>query len=269
MDDHHSSNSLAARLAACEAELTRLRGGQRARRRREWLAGAAAGGLALLGALAVTGFARGGLAPASGARARAGALDADTLRVRELVVRELVVVDAAGTVRARVGGDLPDAVDASGRRLVRGQKAAGVLLYDAQGLERGGYVTFSPSGHVGLTLDTKDRMVASFLAGPSGGGLLQLTNGGVVQVEDGAEGGTTERAELRADRTEGARLNVLHAGQVVAQTPALMPAQQRATCAAMRDELLRQAQLRADAARKVCGERMPAAACAACFGTAP
>lgn len=242
MDD----DTLTARLAACEVQITRLH-----RQQRRTLA-AVGGGLALLGAAAVTGFTR------RGVPARA------TLAMDSLRVRDLVVVDAAGTVRARVGGDLPDAVAANGRRIPRGQKAAGVLLYDAAGLERGGYVTFDRSGHVGLTLDTKQQMVASFLAGPDGGGLVQMTHGGAIQLQAGGNW-----VELRADSTEGARLNAVRAGQVVAQSPALTPAQQRATCAAMRDELLRQAQMRADAAAKTCGARMPAAACSACFGSAP
>ena len=94
--------TLAARLAMCEAEISHLR----ARLKRTAavaVAVAGAGGFALVGAAVVTGFASGAAGPAGATRA------ADSLRVRELVV-----VDAAGTVRARVGGDLPDAVDPDG-----------------------------------------------------------------------------------------------------------------------------------------------------------
>jgi hypothetical protein len=76
-------------------------------------------------------------------------------------VRELIVVDDSGTVRARMGGNLPDAIY-HGRRMRRGDQAAGVLLYDRDGLERGGYVTFDRSGVVALTLDNRGQQVAIF-----------------------------------------------------------------------------------------------------------
>ena len=43
---------------------------------------------------------------------------------------EVTVVDANGIVRARLGGDLPDAVMADGRVAKRGSKAGGLLIYD-------------------------------------------------------------------------------------------------------------------------------------------
>jgi hypothetical protein len=82
-----------------------------------------------------------------------------------LRVHQLIVVDTDGTVRARVGAHLPDAV-LNGRPLPRGDVAAGVLLYDHTGMERGGYVTFNSSGSVALTLDSRERQVALFGAGP-------------------------------------------------------------------------------------------------------
>lgn len=73
-----------------------------------------------------------------------------------LRVSEIVVVDSKGAERVRIGGDLPDAI-IGGKRVPRGQQAAGVLLYDATGSERSGYVTFEPSGNVGLTLDSRQQ----------------------------------------------------------------------------------------------------------------
>ena len=55
--------------------------------------------------------------------------------------------------RVRIGGDLPDAV-IGGKRVPRGEKAAGLLMYDGTGQERGGYVTFKTIRNVVLTLDT-------------------------------------------------------------------------------------------------------------------
>src|SRR5437773_9930158 len=52
-----------------------------------------------------------------------------------LKVSELVVVDPNGVERVRIGGNVPDAV-INGKRIPRGEKAAGVLLYDETGQER-------------------------------------------------------------------------------------------------------------------------------------
>src|SRR5947209_5036273 len=56
---------------------------------------------------------------------------------QSLRVSELVVVDPQGVERVRIGGDLPDAV-INGKRIPRGEKVAGVMLYDGSGQERGG-----------------------------------------------------------------------------------------------------------------------------------
>jgi hypothetical protein len=128
------------RIAACERQIAHLRRAL----------GIVTGVLACAGALAITGFAGRGGAEAPPATV------ADSLRVRELIV-----VDDSGTVRARVGGNLPDAVY-HGRRAHRGDQAAGVLLYDKDGLERGGYVTFDRWGVVALTLDNRGQQVAIF-----------------------------------------------------------------------------------------------------------
>src|SRR5256714_2930469 len=81
---------------------------------------------------------------------------------QSLKVSELVVVDPKGVERVRLGGDLPDAT-INGKRVPRGEKVAGVLLYDTTGQERGGYVTWE-SGNVGLTLDTRKGQAALFAA---------------------------------------------------------------------------------------------------------
>jgi len=65
-------------------------------------------------------------------------------------------------------GHLPDAI-IDGRRVARGENAAGVLLYDQTGTERGGYVTFDGSNVVGLTLDNHGNQAAIFAAGPDPG----------------------------------------------------------------------------------------------------
>ena len=67
----------------------------------------------------------------------------NSVRVRQMRVPPLrdVVVDGKDVIRARLGGDLPDAVMAGRRVSKRGSKAAGVMLYNEEDIERGGYVT--------------------------------------------------------------------------------------------------------------------------------
>src|SRR5207248_2687837 len=85
-----------------------------------------------------------------------------------LTVSEVDVVDAKGVVRARLGADIPDAV-VNGQVRHRGQKAAGLMLYDDTGQERGGYITFSPGRQVALTLDSSKQQTALFVASSEGG----------------------------------------------------------------------------------------------------
>jgi hypothetical protein len=105
-----------------------------------------------------------------------------------LTLSELTVVDAKGTVRARIGGELPDAV-IDGKAVPRGERAAGVLLYDETGAERSGYVTFSPSRNVALTLDNQRTQTALFAAGPDGGSALRLWyQDNAVELNAGTDG---------------------------------------------------------------------------------
>ncbi|MDP2116856.1 MAG: hypothetical protein Q8J71_05620, partial [Brevundimonas sp.] len=123
----------------------------------------------------------------------------------KLRVSELVVVDADGVERVRISGDLPDAV-VDGRRLVRGEKAAGVILYDGAGRERSGYATFEPSGNVLLTLDNRQsEQNALFVAGPDNAAALRLWQG-------------RDAIDLRTDQA-GTRLTVVEGGLVRHQTP--------------------------------------------------
>ena len=165
-----------------------------------------------------------------------------------LRVSELVVVDAKGVERVRVGGDLPDAI-VGGKRVPRGEKAAGVLLYDGAGQERGGYVTFEPSGNVGLTLDTRRGQAAYFVAGPDGGSALQLWHGG-------------DLVELRSDG-DGSRLTATRAGQVVSQEP---PVEKMSadTCEAYRGA---RARVSPEQVMRDCRRRFSDQPCRACLAT--
>lgn len=162
-----------------------------------------------------------------------------------LELASLSIVDAAGVVRVRLAGDLPDAV-IDGRRIDRGERVAGVMLYDDTGQERGGYVTFSPSGNVALTLDTRQHQAALFAADPVAGAALQLWHG-------------EDRIEMRAD-PDGTRLTAVRDGNVVLQQPA---ATLRAeACTAYHDALEKMSRPEVEAA---CATRFASEACAACL----
>lgn len=163
-----------------------------------------------------------------------------------LTLRSLAIVDPEGVVRVRIGGDLPEAV-IDGRRVDRGgQRVAGVMLYDDTGQERGGYVTFAPSGNVALTLDTRRDQAALFAADPVAGAALQLWHG-------------EDRIELRAD-PDGSRITAVRDGGVVLQQPeaTLRPE----ACDAYRSALRELAREEVEAA---CAARFEAGACARCL----
>ncbi|HXT63839.1 MAG TPA: hypothetical protein VN696_12455 [Pyrinomonadaceae bacterium] len=119
-----------------------------------------------------------------------------------LKVSELVVVDPKGVERVRIGGDLPDATY-NGKRVPRGSKAGGVLLYDSLGRERGGYVTWD-SENVGLTLDTPKMQVGMFVAGQEGSAFVMNYGRDAI--------------ELRSDE-DGSRITAVQDGRVVSQQP--------------------------------------------------
>lgn len=185
-----------------------------------------------------------------GVRAGGWSASVDTLRVREVVV-----VDSAGTVRARLGAHLPDAI-INGRRAVRGDDVSGLMLYDHTGVERGGYVTFRKSGNVALTLDTRTSQVALFAADPTDGAVARLWRG-------------DDWVELRSG-DDGTRLTTGRSGGVLTQTPALSAAEAAVSCREMRSELARLSPpLPAADALTACRRRLPNAACRACLAKMP
>jgi hypothetical protein len=165
-----------------------------------------------------------------------------------LTLSELSIVDSKGTVRVRLGGNLPDAI-VNGKIKPRGQRASGILLYDGTGQERSGYVTFEPSGNVALTLDTRKSQVATFIAGPESTGAIQLFSG------DSA-------VEMRADE-DGPSLHAVRRKQVVFHEPPVENPQSTAMCKA-----LQEAKKQATTAElfDACRSRTSEAACQACLG---
>ena len=85
-----------------------------------------------------------------------------------LHVRGLVVEDQNGRERVRLGAPLPDPV-IHGVRQKRSGVISGLLISDANGDERGGYVTADKSGEAFFSLDSEDEQQVLFLANPKGG----------------------------------------------------------------------------------------------------
>jgi len=169
-----------------------------------------------------------------------------------LRVRELVVLDSLGTVRVRLGAHLPDAVT-DGKRVRRGEDASGLLLYDDGGRERGGYVTFSPSRNVALTLDTRDRQVALLAADPRNGVAARFWGG-------------SNWVDLRAD-SAGAHLSIGRSNELVFQQPPLTDAEAAADCGDLKEELTHLSpQPPVDKVLAACKQRLPDAVCRKCLG---
>ncbi|WP_337245480.1 hypothetical protein [Luteimonas sp. gir] len=169
-----------------------------------------------------------------------------------LRLRELVVVDPTGVERVRVSGDLPDAL-IDGKRVDRGSAAAGVMLYDRSGQERGGYVTWDDGDNVGLTLDGRQRQSALFVAGPDGAAALQIWHDGRM-------------LDLRAD-ADGARLSQSVDGRVQLQLPEVA-ALSASTCTLFRGGLAEEVPggLPPEQVRGICESRFSETACTACLG---
>ncbi|KQW93860.1 hypothetical protein ASC94_14950 [Massilia sp. Root418] len=160
--------------------------------------------------------------------------------------KEVVVVDGKGIVRARLGGDLPDAVMAGGHVAKRGSKAAGMIIYDEEGIERGGYVTQDEGSNAMITLDSKHRMAALMVAGPDptqDSALTLITkNGGI---------------ELRSD-SNGSRLSVTDKSGLTYQQPAITRLQPD-SCTYYKGLELKYP------GKRLCQARFPEAACNACL----
>ena len=217
-------NNIEQRLLACEQENTRLR--KRLNRQNGlWMAG-----LLLLA----------GGGAAAGTSLKNAIFDS-------VKAKEVVVVDANGVVRARLGGDLPDGVMAGGRVSKRGSKAAGLIIYDEEGIERGGYATLDNGSNAMLTLDSKHRMAAIMVAGPDDTQVSALT----LITKDTA-------IDLRSD-SNGSRLMTSAKSSVTYQQPQIA-ALSAETCASYKNTALKYPGARA------CQARFTDITCKACLG---
>ena len=84
-----------------------------------------------------------------------------------LRLRRLAIVDENGTERVVISAPVPDPISL-GKRLPRGGKVSGVLLFDAEGNERSGYVTADGYPNVMFTLDDLSRQRTLFMTEPHG-----------------------------------------------------------------------------------------------------
>ncbi|HEX6039210.1 hypothetical protein [Longimicrobium sp.] len=143
-------------------------------KRHTWRAGA----LCALLAAVVLGAARPAARPEP-----SGAMPADSV----LRVRGLVVVDAQGVERVIIGAPVPDP-RIYGRRSTRLGTASGIVLLDADGNERSGYLTSDEVGEVFLTLDAAARQQALFLANATGGAQISVWDAAGSHAQMGAVG---------------------------------------------------------------------------------
>jgi hypothetical protein len=90
-------------------------------------------------------------------------------------VRGLIVEDRGGHERLRLGAPLPDPM-IHGVRQKRQGVVSGMVISDANGNERGGYVTEETSGGAFLSLDSEDEQKVLLLANPKGGVNFILSN---------------------------------------------------------------------------------------------
>lgn len=92
-----------------------------------------------------------------------------------LVVRAISVVDSRGVERVRIAAPLPDPI-MLGRRFERGESVSGILIYDSEGNERGGYVT-DEDRNAALTLDEINRAAVHIGTNDRGEAHISLSNG--------------------------------------------------------------------------------------------
>jgi hypothetical protein len=123
-----------------------------------------------------------------------------------LRVRELQIVDAAGKTRVRIAAPLPEPI-VNGKTAKREDGVSGVMIYDALGNERGGYVTDNSVGNAFLTLDSNTGQEVTLVAYPHGG------------AEFGMNDDKTNKIALQAMET-GPRLRLVQAGATLTDLPA-------------------------------------------------
>ncbi len=128
-----------------------------------------------------------------------------------LTVKRLAVVDDKGVERVVIAAPLPDPV-VHGKRVKREGAISGILIYDPQGNERGGYVT-NDGGSSGafLTLDSEDGQVFTAYANASG------KDGATVNLQ------SDKRDSVTLTTYEQPRIQMSQNGKIVEKIPASAP----------------------------------------------
>jgi hypothetical protein len=125
-----------------------------------------------------------------------------------LRVRALEIVDGHGVIRVRLAAPLPEPV-VMGKQVKRDDTVSGVMLYDALGNERGGYVTDNSVGNAFLTLDSNVGQEVTLVAYPNGG------------AEFGISDHEKNKVVLAAMKS-GPLLRLVERGTVVFQQPSVV-----------------------------------------------
>ena len=131
---------------------------------------------------------------------------ADSAGDNILKARGLDIVDEHGKVRVRIGAPLPEPI-VMGKRQKRDDSIAGILIYDALGNERGGYVTDNSVGNAFLTLDSNTGQEVTLVAYPNGG------------AEFGISDDEKNKVVMSAMKN-GPKFRLLRQGKTVTELPA-------------------------------------------------
>jgi len=95
---------------------------------------------------------------------------------QELRVRRLAIVDSEGIERVVISAPVPDPI-INGKRVKRQGAASGIIIYDRNGAERGGYLTSDESSNGAmLTLDGVNQQVVTLYANADNGATISLNN---------------------------------------------------------------------------------------------
>jgi hypothetical protein len=114
-----------------------------------------------------------------------------------LRVRGLIVQDENGIDRVYIGAPLP-APMVLGKRFKRSIIGSGILILDAEGNERGGYIT-TAGGDAQLSVDTVGEEAGDFGAAADGGPGMSLQDGHGNQAEIGIEDGPGSFLRIKHD----------------------------------------------------------------------
>lgn len=130
-----------------------------------------------------------------------------------LRVRQLDIVDKNGVTRVKLASPLPTATINGKKNKTRGGRPedtiSGMLLFDAEGVERSGYATVDQGySNVLFTLDDKKKQHALFIAEPTGATTLRLFNAD-----------TQDRVDIAIDE-DGPSISMVRRGKEIYRQPA-------------------------------------------------